>query len=160
MTNVKSGCRSRKNKSSLSVSSQFPQRFRDDWLGPNGVPPSSSTNSQKARDVMVEILVQRDDTASPEKSGNGARSVMDRSDLFSRKWRFSSSRNSRDADQPFSLCCTEETMRRLLLTVSIDAYSEFLQRTRTSIQYMLTMFPVNIPELDRAEVYPTQRTKG
>lgn len=159
MTNSKPGCRSRKHENSLSILFQFPQMSRGGRKNPNGAPPSSSTNLQKARDVMVERLVQRDDAASSGKQENGMRSVMDRSDLFSRKWRLLSWRRARDVNQLFSLGCTEETRRRLL-TVSSDAYSKFLERARTPIQYMLTVFPVNISELDRAEVYTTQRTKG
>ena len=55
---LKSGRQSRKPFNSLSISSQSPQR--DGWINRNGGPPSSSTNSERAGDVMAENLLQRD----------------------------------------------------------------------------------------------------
>ena len=68
MTNLKSRCRSRKPSNNLSISSQFSwYRNYDSGVGPNGGPPSSRTNSERAEDTMVGSLLQKDVVAGPNK---------------------------------------------------------------------------------------------
>ena len=71
---------------------------------------------------------------------------MDWSDLFSWNQRRSNSSHPGGTNQYGR---NEEK----LLTVSNGAHSEFLKRTRTSIQYLLTTSPVDILELDETGLY-------
>ena len=155
MTSLKSGHRSRKPMNDLSISSQFPQRSRDGWVNSEGGPPSSSTNSERARDVMVERLVQPDAVVSSGRLKNGVRSTMDRSDLFSGNRRRPSSRDSRYVNRYVQPWLHRRNRVATLRTMIDDANveREFFKRTCTPVQYMLTMFPMNILELDRTEVY-------
>lgn len=66
--NLKSRCRSRKPSNNLSISSQFSwYRDYDSGVSPNGGPPSSRTNSERAEDTMVGSLLQKDVVAGPNK---------------------------------------------------------------------------------------------
>ena len=83
MTNLKSGRQRRKLLNSLSISSQSPQRSKDRWVDLGGGLTSSSTNVERAGNVIIESLFQKDSTASGGRPENWARSTMDRSDVVS-----------------------------------------------------------------------------
>ena len=89
MTNLKSERRSRKPVNILSILLQSPHELmlRGDRVKSDGEPLRSSTNSERAVDVMVERLFQRGFSAISYKLENGVRNTMDLSELFSRRER-------------------------------------------------------------------------
>ena len=91
ITNLKSEHRSRKPSSSILISSQFPEMFKGGWVDSGGGPPSSSTNSEKTGDVMVERVTRKGASNSSDKLRNEIRITMDRSDPFPRNLRRPSS---------------------------------------------------------------------
>ena len=84
MANWKSRPLSRKLLNSSSISPQFPQSLRDSWVNSVEVLPNSSTNSERARDVMIERLARKDDIAGMGRLGNGVAEYdgMERPDLL------------------------------------------------------------------------------
>ena len=82
MTNLKSERQLREPWNNLSVSSQFPQRFRMGWVNSDGGLSSWSTTLERVGGVVFKGIIQRDCGASLDKLENEVRSTMDRSDTF------------------------------------------------------------------------------
>jgi len=74
---------------SLSISSQSPQCSEDGRLNSDGSLPSSSTNSQKTRDVMVESASKVKSDDRMDTRGNATQKVNRRRVMFSMSPRYS-----------------------------------------------------------------------
>ena len=68
-------------------------------MNPGGGLKISSTSLERAGKVTIESLLQKDSAASGGKQENWARSTMDRSDVVSWNWSFSSSKRPGDVNQ-------------------------------------------------------------